>query len=79
MSKKKFTSAVALEMAQRVEDLQRQIEDIYADITINYVNGSNSGKVLRELISERKTSRDATNFADDLLRVLDVDVEDEDQ
>jgi len=71
---KKLTTAIATDMVTRIENLQDQIDAIYADAQCNY-SGTNNGALIRDAVKSRKEQRDAEGYAAGLLESLDVEEE----
>lgn len=74
MAQKKLTTAIATDMANRIEALQDQIDAIYADATQNY-EGMGNGNVIRDAVRARADLRDAETRASGLLESFDIEDE----
>jgi uncharacterized protein (UPF0335 family) len=66
-----MTSQIALTLIERVEALQRQIADVYAEART--YDGINNDRVLQDALAARSAKRDAEEEADALIRSFDFE------
>ena len=71
MAQNKLTTAIATDMVNRIEALQRQIDDIYAEA--NRFDGTGNSNVIRDAVQARAELRDAEFRSSDLLASFDVE------
>lgn len=69
--KSKMTTEIATKMIERIEALEEEIAQIYADADTHYTP-TNSGSELRSIIKERRAARDAEFMASGMLAAFDV-------
>jgi len=70
MSKKRLTTAIATEMVGRIESLQRQINEVYAEA--RSYEGTNNDNVIHDAVKARKDVREAQESAKGLLDIFDM-------
>lgn len=65
----KMTSAIALQLVEKIEGLYEQIDAVYAEArTYDDINNDN---VIRDAVALRKTLRDVTSEAEGLISSFD--------
>jgi hypothetical protein len=69
--KPKLTTAIATEMVDRIEALQNQISEIYAEANTQY-EGMGNSNVIRDAVKARAEMREAEYSASALLESFDV-------
>lgn len=67
---KKMTSGIALGLVQRIEDLKRQISEVYREVGDNY--GAGEINLVRDLVDVRENAADAALEAQGLLEAIDL-------
>jgi len=67
----KLTTTIAIDMVKRIEALQDQIDDIYAEA--RSYDGTNNDSVIHDAVSARREKRDAQESEDALLGSFDAE------
>jgi len=67
----KLTTAIAIDMVQRIEALQEKIDEIYAEA--RSYDGLNNDSVIHDAVAARRKKRDAQESEDALLGSFDVE------
>lgn len=65
----KLTSTTAMRLVERIEALNEEIEQVYAEART--YDGQNNDHVIRDAVALRKTQRDVTSEAESLIGSFD--------
>jgi hypothetical protein len=68
---KRLTTAIATELVDRIEALQRQIDEVYAEA--NSYDGTGNSSVIRDAVKARAELREAEYNASALLASFDAE------